>query len=94
VHLFQQLLHAEYANISCLQGTKLDGIIVTGMEPGVGPLTEEPYWRAFADLIDCSERNTTSSIWSCLAAHAVVLHRDGIARRVHLQRNASASISA
>jgi homoserine O-succinyltransferase len=79
--LARRRLHAEYADISCLQGKRLDGIIVTGMEPGPGPLTDEPYWRAFADLIDWAERNTTSSIWSCLAAHAVVLHRDGIARR-------------
>jgi homoserine O-succinyltransferase len=79
--LARRRLHAEYANVSCLQGKRLDGIIVTGMEPGPGPLTDEPHWRAFADLIDWAERNTTSSIWSCLAAHAVVLHRDGIARR-------------
>jgi homoserine O-succinyltransferase/O-acetyltransferase len=51
------------------------------MEPGPGPLPDEPYWRAFTDLIDWAEGNTTSSIWSCLAAHAVVLHRDGIGRR-------------
>jgi homoserine O-succinyltransferase len=34
----------------------------------------------FTELIDWAEQNTTSSIWSCLAAHAVVLHRDGIER--------------
>ena len=79
--LARRRLLAEYADIDRLQDTRLDGIIVTGMEPGPGPLPDEPYWRAFTDLIDWAERNTTSSIWSCLAAHAVVLHRDGIARR-------------
>jgi homoserine O-succinyltransferase/O-acetyltransferase len=72
---------AEYADIDSLQHTRPDGIIVTGMEPGPGPLADESYWCAFTDLIDWAERTTTSSIWSCLAAHAVVLHRDGIGRR-------------
>jgi homoserine O-succinyltransferase len=79
--LARRRLLMEYASIDCLQDTSFDGIIVTGMEPGPGPLLDEPYWRAFTDLIDWAERNTTSSIWSCLAAHAVVLHRDGIERR-------------
>jgi homoserine O-succinyltransferase/O-acetyltransferase len=79
--LARRRLLAKYADIDCLQDTRLDGIIVTGMEPGPGPLSDEPYWHAFTDLIDWAERNTASSIWSCLAAHAVVLHRDGIGRR-------------
>jgi homoserine O-succinyltransferase/O-acetyltransferase len=74
-------LLAYYDEIGRLWDTKLDGLIVTGMEPGPGALPDEPYWRVFTDLIDWTERNTTSSIWSCLAAHAVVLHRDGIERR-------------
>jgi homoserine O-succinyltransferase len=79
--LARRRLLAKYANIGRLWDTRLDGLIVTGMEPGPGPLSDEPYWRAFTDMIDWAERNTASSIWSCLAAHAVVLHRDGIERR-------------
>jgi homoserine O-succinyltransferase len=65
-----------------LWDTKLDALIVTGMEPRASALTDEPYWPILTDLIDWAEQNTTSSIWSCLAAHAVVLHRDGIERRM------------
>ena len=36
---------------------------------------------ALAELIDWAEHNTISTIWSCLAAHAAVLHLDGIGRR-------------
>jgi len=74
-------LLSDYAEIGRLWDTRLDGLIVTGMEPGPGALPDEPYWRVFTDLIDWAERHTTSSIWSCLAAHAVVLHRDHIERR-------------
>ena len=31
-------------------------------------------------MLDWAERNTHSSVWSCLAAHAAVLHIDGIPR--------------
>jgi len=74
-------LRADYAEIGRLWDMKLDGLIVTGMEPRAGALSDEPYWRIFTDMIDWAERHTASSIWSCLDAHAVVLHRDGIERR-------------
>jgi homoserine O-succinyltransferase/O-acetyltransferase len=73
---------ADYAEIGRLWDMKLDALIVTGMEPQASALTDEPYWPIFTDLIDWAEQNTASSIWSCLAAHAAVLHRDGIERRL------------
>jgi homoserine O-succinyltransferase/O-acetyltransferase len=68
-----------YADIEDLWNGELDGLIVTGTEPR-GALAAEPYWPAFAQLVDWAEQNTLSSIWSCLAAHAAVLHLDGIDR--------------
>lgn len=59
----------------------LDGLIVTGMEPGTGPLSEAPYWSRFASLVDWARGHTISCIWSCLAAHAAVLRLDGIQRQ-------------
>ncbi|MBV9574154.1 MAG: homoserine O-succinyltransferase, partial [Acidobacteriales bacterium] len=38
------------------------------------------YWQIMADVLDWAEHNTTSTVLSCLAAHAGVLHRDGIQR--------------
>jgi homoserine O-succinyltransferase len=58
----------------------LDGLIVTGAEPKTAKLNDEPYWEAFTRLVDWAERNTLSTIWSCLASHAAVLHLDGIER--------------
>ena len=59
----------------------LDGLIVTGTEPRAASLIDEPYWSKLADLIDWTKANTSSTIWSCLAAHAAVLHADGIQRQ-------------
>jgi homoserine O-succinyltransferase len=70
-----------YGNIERLWAGRLDGIIVTGAEPLTSNLTEEPLWTGLKTLLEWAEHNTYSSIWSCLAAHAAVLHLDGIQRR-------------
>jgi homoserine O-succinyltransferase len=53
---------------------------VTGTEPKLPDLRDEPYWNAMAELFDWIAREGPSTIFSCLAAHAAVLHYDGIAR--------------
>jgi homoserine O-succinyltransferase/O-acetyltransferase len=74
-------LRAAYAGTGELATIRLDGLIVTGCEPRAERLTDEPYWNSLADVVDWAEHNTVSTIWSCLAAHAAVLHLDGIDRR-------------
>jgi homoserine O-succinyltransferase len=74
-------IERHYEDVNELWSTRLDGLIVTGTEPRARALPDEPYWTILTRLIDWAEEHTTSTIWSCLAAHAVVLHRDGICRR-------------
>jgi homoserine O-succinyltransferase len=59
----------------------IDALIVTGAQPVTTDLRDEPYWAELAHLIDWAEIGTISTLFSCLAAHAAVLHLDGIARR-------------
>src|SRR5262249_45126230 len=59
----------------------IDGLIVTGAEPIAPALQDERYWTEFTDLVDWAMTNTRSTIWSCLAAHAAVLHLDSIERQ-------------
>ena len=58
-----------------------DALIVTGTEPRTAALEEEPYWGRLARLIEWAEINTASTIWSCLAAHAVAQSLHGVRRR-------------
>ncbi len=74
-------LDAVYHEIAKLKQTKLDGLIVTGAEPKTELLQQEPYWPELSEIIDWARDNTISTIWSCLAAHAAVLHLDHIVRR-------------
>jgi hypothetical protein len=54
--------------------------IVTGAEPRAARLTDEPYWTALTQVMDWARENTISSVYSCLAVHAAVLHMDGVER--------------
>jgi homoserine O-succinyltransferase len=74
-------IRERYVDLAALKGERIDGLIVTGTEPRAHSLTEEPFWPALARLVDWAEEHTCSTIWSCLAAHAAVLHLDGIARQ-------------
>jgi homoserine O-succinyltransferase len=73
-------LRLHYSPIGELWDSRLDGLIVTGTEPRTPDLRDEPYWRTLIKIVDWAEANTRSTIWSCLAAHAAVLHMDGIGR--------------
>ena len=69
-----------YRGMGDLLNGRLDGVIVTGAEPRAACLTEEPYWGTFTEIVDWATENTVSSIFSCLAVHGAVLHRDGVPR--------------
>ncbi|MGH6672752.1 MAG: homoserine O-succinyltransferase MetA [Xanthobacteraceae bacterium] len=71
---------ARYRDIGEMWDMHLDGLIVTGTEPKSRKLKDEPYWNALVQVIDWARQNTNSTLWSCLAAHAAVLHSDGIER--------------
>jgi len=69
-----------YWSLEQLWAQAPDAIIVTGTEPKTAALSDEPYWHRLVELIEYADANLISSAWSCLAAHAAVLHLDGIAR--------------
>jgi homoserine O-succinyltransferase len=70
-----------YWPIAALLEHPLDALIITGAEPIAPRLEAEPYWDRLRVLIEWAETHTTSSLWSCLAAHAAVQILDGIERQ-------------
>jgi homoserine O-succinyltransferase/O-acetyltransferase len=78
----RQRLREVYVPIEELWSSDLDGLIVTGTEPRAPRLADEPYWGSLTQVMDWAEHNTTSTVWSCLAAHAAVLHLDGVERQL------------
>jgi homoserine O-succinyltransferase len=80
-HTARWRVEKQYTDIADLGRLQIDGLIVTGAEPNTATLPEEPFWQDLTDMIDWAQTNTRSTIWSCLAAHAAVLHLDGIERQ-------------
>jgi homoserine O-succinyltransferase/O-acetyltransferase len=76
----QRHLNSFYFGIDDLWNSQFDGMIMTGTEPRSSDLRNEPYWPVLTEVLDWAERNTVSTVLSCLAAHAGVLHSDGIDR--------------
>jgi homoserine O-succinyltransferase len=74
-------MRGRYAHIDRLPAAGIDGLIVTGAEPQAVRLDDEPYWRSLTRVVDWSRDAEIPTIWSCLAAHAAVLHLDGVERR-------------
>jgi homoserine O-succinyltransferase len=70
-----------YANFEDLWNRHHDGLIVTGAEPRAADLKDEPFWGSLTRVLEWAESHTYSTILSCLAAHAGILHIDGIVRR-------------
>ena len=76
----QQHVRNYYLPVAELWNHKLDGAIITGTEPRQRDLRQETYWDELTRVFDWAEEHTTSTVLSCLAAHASVLRSDGIER--------------
>jgi homoserine O-succinyltransferase len=76
----QRHLNSFYHGLDDLWNSRVDGVIITGTEPRRPNLKDEPYWASLTDVFDWAENNTVSTVLSCLAAHASVLHGDGVSR--------------
>jgi len=82
----QAHLRSFYLPVDDLWDRQLDGAIITGTEPRQRHLRDEPYWRTLAETFDWAQEHTASAVLSCLAAHASVLHSDGIERNPLLDK--------
>ncbi|MGB6477853.1 MAG: homoserine O-succinyltransferase [Candidatus Sulfotelmatobacter sp.] len=78
----EQHLNSFYFSTDDLLNSRFDAVIMTGTEPRQPDLRSEPYWSALTSVLDWAESNTVSTILSCLAAHAGVLHSDGVSRHL------------
>jgi len=74
-------IDSAYWPLDELLSESADALIVTGTEPRTVVLEEESYWERLVRLIAWAESHTASSIWSCLAAHAVAYALHGVRRR-------------
>jgi homoserine O-succinyltransferase len=71
-------IRAHYSAIETLGRFAVQALIVTGGEPHAASLADGPSWPGLMRLVDWADSNTVSALWCGPAAHAAVLHLDGI----------------
>src|SRR5580693_6650294 len=59
----RQDLAERYRDVSGLWDGHVDGLIVTGTEPRMKNLKDEPYWATLCRVVDWARDYTTSTIW-------------------------------
>lgn len=59
----------------------LDGLIITGANLPNPDLRKNGFWEPLTEVIDWAEENVTSTLYSCLATHAYMLHTHNIQRQ-------------
>jgi homoserine O-succinyltransferase len=77
----RQRIDSSYWPLDELLSERPDALIVTGTEPRTPELEKEPYWERLVGLMEWAEARTASTIWSCLAAHAVAQALHGVRRQ-------------
>jgi homoserine O-succinyltransferase len=70
-----------YTGIADIMATPPDAVIFSGAEPATSDLRDEAFWPSLACLFDWVQLRQIPSLFSCLAAHAGVLHYAGVPRR-------------
>lgn len=74
-------LAERYQSHRALPTAGLDALVITGSEPVESRLQDEPFFAPLSEIVAWAEAHLVSTLFSCLAAHAAVLARDGLARR-------------
>jgi homoserine O-succinyltransferase len=70
-----------YATLDEVVAAPPDAVIFSGAEPLTERLTDEVFWPSLTALFDWVRAENLPALFSCLAAHAAVLHYSGVQRR-------------
>ena len=73
--LFDDIKHKQY-----------DGLIITGAPLALIEYEQVSYWDKICEVFDWAEKNVTSTMMSCWAAHAALYHHYGLKRVLREQK--------
>jgi homoserine O-succinyltransferase len=69
--LFDDIKHKQY-----------DGLIITGAPLALLDYSDVSYWDKICEVFDWADKNVTSTMFSCWAAHAALYHHYGLNRHL------------
>ena len=73
--LFDDIKHKQY-----------DGLIITGAPLALLDYQQVTFWDKICQVFDWAEKNVTSTMFSCWAAHAALYHHYGLKRHLRKQK--------
>lgn len=74
-HLFDDVKHKQY-----------DGLIITGAPLALLDYSQVTFWDKICEVFDWAEKNVTSTMFSCWAAHAALYHHYGLNRHLRNEK--------
>ncbi|WDE06403.1 homoserine O-succinyltransferase [Thalassomonas viridans] len=84
-HTPKEHLDTFYRLFDDIRDKQYDGLIVTGAPLALLDYHQVTFWDKICEVFDWAEKNVTSTMFSCWAAHAALYHHYGINR--HLRDN-------
>jgi len=70
-----------YDSFDHVRSQQLDGLILTGANPGNDEITAAQYWPYFEEVVEWANDSLPAIFCSCLASHAIIKLLYGIERR-------------
>ena len=77
----REYLDRHYESFDDIRAAGLDALVVTGANPALPEMEDEPFWAPLTGVMEWAAGNVCSVVCSCLATHACLKHFHGIARR-------------
>jgi homoserine O-succinyltransferase len=69
-----------------IKDKQYDGLIITGAPLALLDYSEVTFWDKICEVFDWAEKNVTSTMFSCWAAHAALYHHYGLKRHLREQK--------
>ncbi|PWQ97426.1 homoserine O-succinyltransferase MetA [Leucothrix arctica] len=76
----QKHIDSYYETFDEIKVAGLDALIITGANVTHSSLSEEAFWEPLLEVSKWAHENVTSTLCSCLATHAILEARHGLAR--------------
>lgn len=77
----REYIERYYCDFEDLKDQGLDALIITGANVANPNLEKEPFWEPLMEIAEWADSNVASTLCSCLATHALLMHLYGIERQ-------------
>lgn len=85
-HTPKEHLDNFYRLFDDIKSKQYDGLIITGAPLALLDYEKVTFWDKICEVFDWAEKNVTSTMFSCWAAHAALYHHYGLNRHLRKQK--------